>query len=218
MVTVSHIVKKIVSEQPFVEEALGKGIISVTNMAEELMPKIERELGKKIKQSAVVMALRRFSEEISGQRENSGKFDYSGEILMKTNICDFSVIKSPSLMAKLKTTHNIVDFERGDTLNVIIGNNEVAIIINEKYMEKMAKFLSGEKILNKEKDLVALTIIFTSDDFTHTPGIIFNAVRKLAWNNINIYEIVSTMTELTFILGKKDSMKAYDVLQEIVSK
>jgi len=29
MVTVSHIVKKIVSEQPFVEEALGRSLISV---------------------------------------------------------------------------------------------------------------------------------------------------------------------------------------------
>lgn len=85
-------------------------------------------------------------------------------------------------------------------------------------MEKLTKFLSGEKILNKEKNLVALTIIFTADDFLHTPGVIFNAVRKLAWDNINIYEIVSTMTELTFILSKKDSMKAYDVLQEMVSK
>ena len=85
-------------------------------------------------------------------------------------------------------------------------------------MEKLAKFLSGEKIFNKEQGLVALTIVFTSDDFLHTPGIIFNAVRKLAWDNINIYEIVSTMTELTFILNKKDSMKAYDVLQEMVGR
>ena len=83
-------------------------------------------------------------------------------------------------------------------------------------MQKLIKFLSGEKILNKEQSLVALTIIFTADDFVHTPGVVFNAVRKLAWNNINIYEIVSTMTELTFILSKRDSMKAYDVLQELL--
>jgi len=121
-------------------------------------------------------------------------------------------------MAKLKTIHNLVNFERGDTLNVIIGNNEVSIVSNEKYMEKLIRFLSGEKILNKEQGLVALTIIFTSDDFIHTPGVIFNAVRKLAWENINIYEIVSTMTELTFILNKKDSMKAYNVLSEMVGK
>ncbi|MBI4452065.1 hypothetical protein HY637_01430 [Candidatus Woesearchaeota archaeon] len=218
MVTVSHLVKKIVSEQPFVEEGLGRGIISVANLAEQIHPKIEQELGKKIKLPAVVMALRRHSEQISGHMQSTKKFDYTGELLMKTNIADFTFVKSPALLTKLRTVHNLVNFERGDTLNIILGNNEVSIIINEKHMQKLVQFLAGEKVLNKEKDLVSLTIVFTKDDFTHTPGIIFNAVRKLAWNNINIYEIVSTMTELTFILHKKDSMKAYDVLQEMVAK
>ncbi|MBI2650503.1 hypothetical protein HYX04_04265 [Candidatus Woesearchaeota archaeon] len=218
MVTISHIVKKIVSEQAFVEEGLANGIISIANLAEQLQPKIEHELNKKIKLPAVVMALRRYSEEIAEHRKKMKAFDYAGEILMKTNICDFTVVKTPSLLAKLRIIHNLVNFERGDTLNVILGNNEVSIIINEKYIEKLVKFLSGEKVLNKEQGLVALTIIFTSDDFVHTPGVIFNAVRKLAWENINIYEIVSTMTELTFILNKKDSMKAYEVLQEMVGK
>ena len=217
MVTVSHIVKKIVSGQPFVEEGLANGIISIANLAEQIQPKIEQELSKKIKLPAVVMALRRYADEISWHRKKTAKFDYTGEILMKTNICDFTVVKSTSLMAKLKTIHNLVNFERGDTLNVILGNNEVSIIINEKYMEKLVRFLSGEKTLNKEDNLVALTIIFTGD-FVHTPGVIFNAVRKLAWESINIYEIISTMTELTFILNKKDSMKAYELLQEMVSK
>ena len=218
MVTVSHIVKKLVSEQVFVEEALGNNIISVANFAEQLLPKIERELGKKVKHAAIVMALRRYSEEISKHRKRIKKFDYSGEILMKTNVCDFAVVKSPSLLVKLKTIYNLVNFERGDTLNVILGNNEVNVIINEKYSQKLTNFLSGEKILNKEYGLISLTIIFTSEDFLYTPGIMFDTVRRLAWNDINVYEIVSTMTELTFILNKKDSMKAYDVLQELVNK
>jgi len=217
MVTVSHIVKKIVSEQPFVEEALGRSLISVGNFAEEISPRIEKELGKKINHAAIVMALRRHSEEISEQRKHSRKFDYTGELLLKTNLCDLTFVKTPALLAKLRTVHALVNFERGDTLNIILGNNEVSIIINQKYMDKLIKFLSG-KIINKEKDLVSLSIVFTADDFTHTPGVIFNAVRKLAWDNINIYEIVSTMTELTFILSKKDSMKAYEVLQEMVGK
>jgi aspartokinase len=66
--------------------------------------------------------------------------------------------------------------------------------------------------------LVALTIVFEGKNFLTTPGVIFTAIRRLAWEQINIYEIVSTMTELTFILGKKDSMKAYNALQEFVSK
>lgn len=218
MVTISHIVKKIVSEQPFVEEGVGSGIISVQSLAEQMLPKIEQELNKKVRLPAVVMALRRYSDEIQKQRQKVKKFNYAAELLLKTNICDFTIVKSQSLLAKLKTIYNLVDFERGDTLNVILGNNEVSVVINEKYADSLVKFLHGEKILNKEISLIALTIVFVADDFLHTPGIIFDVVRKLAWNNINIYEIVSTMTELTFILHKKDSMKAYDVLQELVSK
>ena len=218
MVTVSHLVKKIISEQPFLEEALGKGIISMGNLAEQLLPSIEHELGKKVSQAAIVMALRRFAEEVAEQRKKTRKFNFTGEILMKTNVCDFTFVKSQSFLSKLKTVYDLVNFERGDTLNIILGNNEASIIINEKYSEKLIKFFSNEKLLNKEKDLVALTIIFTSDDFTHTPGVIFNTVRKIAWENINIYEIISTMTELTFILNKKDSIKAYNVLYELVSK
>ena len=217
MVTVSHSVKKIVSGQPFVEEALSNGIINIANLAENLLPAIEKELGKKIKLPAVAMAIRRYSEEISEHRKHAG-FDYSGELIIKTNICDFTIAKTTALMAKLKTIHSLVNLERGDTLNVIIGNNEVSVIISDKYEEKLKSFLSGEKILNREQNLASLAIIFKSEKFTDTPGVIFNIIRKLAWENVNIYEIVSTMTELIFILSKKDSMKAYNVLSEMVSK
>ena len=137
---------------------------------------------------------------------------------MRTNIMDFNILKSNALLNKIKNLYNLVDFEKGDTLNVILGSNEVSIVTNEKYKEKFANFLKGEKIFNKEFDLVALTIIFDSKEFFETSGVVFTATRKLAWEQINIFEIVSTMTEMTFILGKKDSMKAYNVLQELVGK
>ena len=68
-----------------------------------------------------------------------------------------------------------------------------------------------------EKQLVFLTLTF-SKDFLYTPGVIFNVVRRIAWENINIYEIASTNTELTFILHKKDAIKGYKVLEKLVEK
>jgi len=218
MATISHIVKKLVSDKPFLEEALRSKIISYGSLAERLQPVIEQELGKEIKFSAVVMALRRYSDELATKYTTIKPFDFNGQITMKTNISDFTVLKTPSLVSKLKSAYNIVDYGRGDTLNFIIGSNEVSIIINEKHEGKLSKFLSEEKILSKESGLVSLTIMFASDDFVHTPGVIFTVMRKLAWENINIFEIISTMTELTFILSKKDSMKAYNALYELVSR
>ncbi|MBS3098018.1 hypothetical protein J4209_04460 [Candidatus Woesearchaeota archaeon] len=218
MVTISHLVKKIVNEKPFLQEALAQKIISYGNLAEQLTPKIEEDLGKKIKHSAAVMALRRYSDELKDMHEKVKPFDYRSEIVMKTNICDINVVKSPKLMTKLNKLYGFVDFEKGDILNVIIGNFEISIVTNEKYKDKVIQFLKGEKIVKKESNLVALTIRFGSSEFFNTPGVVFTIIRKLAWENINIYEIVSTMTELTLILDKKNSMKAYDGLQSLMVK
>lgn len=218
MVTVSHLVRKIVSENPFLVEAMSKEIISYGNFAEQIKAGIEKELGKKVKESAIVMALRRHADELEHFDKNIGKFNFRGEIIMRTNVMDANVVKSEALLAKIKNLYSMLNFGRGDTLNIILGSNEITIVTNEKYDKKVSDFLKGEKILSKKFDLVALTIVFDDKRFFTTPGVIFTAVRRLAWEGINIFEIVSTMTEMTFIVGKKDSMKAYNALQEIVCK
>ena len=84
-------------------------------------------------------------------------------------------------------------------------------------IEKLATldFLKDEKILNTEKNLVSLTLTYAKT-FFYTPGVIFNIVRNISWENINIYEIVSTNTELTFILDKKDAIRGYEALERLV--
>jgi aspartokinase len=216
MVTISQVVQKIVNDKIFILEPLSKGIISNVALAEQLKPQIEEELGKKVKTHAIVMALRRYTEEMQKIHKEIA-FDYSSEIILKTDICDIALLRSPTLFTKLKRFYDIVDFEKGDILNIIHGRHEVVIVTNERYMKKSLDLFKGEKIFNVEKNLVLLTLTFSSD-FLHTPGVIYNVVRALAWDNINIYEIVSTNTELTFILNKKDSSKAYKVLGQLVEK
>lgn len=216
MVTISHLITKIVSSRPILHDAIEQGIISYGNLAEQLITEIEEELNKKVKHSAVVMALRRYAEKIQ-KTQARPKFDYNSEIIMKTNLCDISIRKSPALFSKLKKIYSIVNYEKGDVLNVIHGNYEVSIVSNMRHLEKIKKELKGEKILNVEKDLVSLSLSF-SGDFLHTPGVISTAARKLNWENVNIYELVSTLTELTFIVNKKDSAKGYATLQRLVSE
>jgi aspartokinase len=216
MVTISHIVQKIISDRIFLQEPLSRGIISYGSLAEQLQPEIEEELRKKVKTHAIVMALRRHAETLK-KNHKEVNFDFSSEIILKTDICDLAVLRSSTLLTKLKNLYNIVDYEKGDILNIIHGRHEVSVVTNERYLKKTQELLKGEKIINTEKSLVSLTLTFSSD-FLHTPGVIYNIVRAFAWENINIFEIVSTYTELTFILNKEDSIQGYKVLEQLVTK
>lgn len=216
MVTISRVAQKLVNERVFIQEAMSRGIVSFGALAEQMKPEIEEELGKKVKHSAIVMALRRHAETLK-KRYKPVKFDYTSEIILKTDICDIVVLRSPTLLDKLKEIYDTVNFEVGDMLNVIHGRYEVSIVTNKRYLDKAKKVLRREKILNTETDLVSLTLTL-SKDFLYTPGVIFTAVRQMAWENINIYEIVSTNTELTFILHKNDSMRAYVSLERLFGR
>jgi len=215
MVTISHLVKSMINEKPFLQEALSKNIVSFGNLAEQILPKIETELDKKVKHSAVVMSLRRYAQELEQLSQKPKQFNFKSEIVMKTNICDICVVKSPALMTKIKNMYDLVSFEKGDTLNIILGDNEISIVTNEKHKERFLKSLKGEKIQNKESNLVSLTMRF-SDDFIHTPGVISTIVRNMSWENINMFEVVSTLSELTLIIRQKDSTRAYVALQKLI--
>src|SRR3989338_9351667 len=98
MVTASHLAKKAVNENSFLLEAMSKELISYGNLAEQLKPEIEQELGKKIKESAIVMALRRYAEELQSYDKKIKRLSFKGEIIMRTNIIDFNVVKSNALL------------------------------------------------------------------------------------------------------------------------
>jgi hypothetical protein len=62
MVNVSHIVNKLVDDKVFLQEGLHHGVISDTALATVLKYEIEIELGKEVKYSAIVIALRKYKK------------------------------------------------------------------------------------------------------------------------------------------------------------
>ena len=74
-----------------------------------------------------------------------------------------------------------------------------------------------ETVLIVEEGLVSISLMY-SKDFTLTPGVVYNISRFIAWENINIINLLHTPTELSLVVDKKDAMKCYKTLQKLVKK
>ncbi|KYK29806.1 hypothetical protein AYK20_00285 [Thermoplasmatales archaeon SG8-52-1] len=191
------------------QEAINQKIVSYNKLAKILKPEIEEELDKKVKHSAIEMALRRNSEKLE-KTISRPKFSYSIETI-KTDIFYLVLEDSPELYTKLATLYPIIDYKKGGVLNIIQGNYEVAVITNSKYKEKVLDILYNEKILETIDDLVSISLTY-SKDFLFTPGILYDVSRFLAWENINAIDIILTKTEFSLIINKKDLMRCYKIL------
>ncbi len=210
--SVASCVKQIIDQSPFVSELLVLDVISFSNLSKFIQPKVEEKMGKEVKNAAIVMAIRRYTEDLKTEKSALSQEKLQYEISMKTNIYDVNLVRNNSFMAKLDFLYKKVDLAKGDFLNLTIGTHEISLSVSDKYKEIVDELVKNEVVLHKIDDLVALTIQFNGN-FLKTPGILYLATRKLAWENINLIEIVSTMNDLTFIISRQDSMRAFSVLQ-----
>lgn len=213
--SVSSCVKRIIDKTPFIHEMLVRGILSFSNYASSIKNEVESSYGKSVKHSAIVMAIRRYGEELKIRDNSEKKIEVDYEIVMKTKICDLNIVRNDKFLSKLTRLYHEVSTEKGDFLNVSLGSHEISVAVSEKYKLVVDEIAKGEEILHRKDDLVALSLVF-SGEFMATPGIVYEAVRKLAWEVINVIEIVSTKNELTFVINREDSMKAFDVLQSFL--
>lgn len=215
MVTISHIVNKLVDERIYLHEALSKGIASYGSVAKHLKPELEKELGKEVEHSAIVTALRRYAEKLT-TRFNEVKFNtkYS-EVNLKTHIIDINVLRTQELFDKLKRFYDLINFEKGDILHVVYGRTHVTIITNKRYKDNILKLLQNQKIKKIEEDLVALSFRVGKERIEE-PGVLFKLTRSLAWEDINVVEIISVDVEVTFIVDKKNATKGYNALERLI--
>jgi len=214
MVTISHVVQDILNKQVFLQEAVTHGIVSFNKLAENIKPEIEKELGRKVRHNAIVMALRRYSERLETKKEIVS-LNYFREILLKTDICYIVIEESETSVRTIQRLYDEIDFKHGGIFNVMQGNYEISIITNQRYKDKFLELLSGENLLKVVDDLVIVSLTY-SKDFSDTPGILYNVSRFIAWENINIYNVLHTPKELAFIISKKDAMTCYNALERMV--
>lgn len=209
MVTISSIVKDKLKEKVLLQECINHDLVSYNKVASNLKKEIEQEIGKNVKTNSIVMALRRNSD-ILEEKSKEASFSYSIETI-KTDMFYIVLEESPTLLNKFQEIYPIINFRKGGVLNIIQGNFEVSIITNKKYKEELLEIFSDEKILDVIDQLVSVSLTY-SKDFLYTPGILYKVSRFLAWENINIYDIILTKTEFNIIIEKKDLSRCLKIL------
>lgn len=217
MVTIAHLVEKIIEQKPFLQEAISRGIVNNAALAEELKPQIEKELKKEVKFSAVNMAIRRLSEKLEKTFIKKAKFDKDSDITIKSDLIEITTYKTEDIQNNIKKLYDLVDFKRGDFLTITQGIHEVMILTNKKYEKEVLELFPKKSIKKIIKNLSSVTLNIPLEAIT-TVGLFYVVTRALNWENINIVDIVSTLTEMTFIINENDTSRAFDTLKKLIEE
>lgn len=217
MVTISFVVESLLERRPFVQEALAQGLINNAALAEELIPEVEKILRRKVKFSAVNMSIRRLSEKLNKIEFARPKFDENSDITIKTSLTEITIIRAEETKDLIKRIYNQIDVTRGDFITITQGVNEITVITNNKLESKFKKILPQALLKKRITDLSSITINLPSRA-VNVIGLFYIVSKTLAWNNINIVEVVSTLTELSIIVSDSDTSEAFNIIKELISQ
>lgn len=216
MNSIGKITEELINKSPFLREAMTEDLINISALARKLKPEIEEQCGKEVKEGAIVMAIKRMTPGLY-HRLNvkiTNVMGDLGDFLVRSNLSDFTFENSESLKAKQSELINEVNKENDSFFTICKGVSETTFIVNTQHESLIEKLFKGERLKSHTTDLASVTVKLPVVN-TEIYGIYYYILKHLAWEGINIVELVSTSNEFTIVVKQDDVDKAFKILMQL---
>lgn len=220
MITVAEAVETLIRRSPFFEEGIVDGVINYTGLARHLQADIEKHLGKEVQTGAIVMAIQRLKPQLSKLGLEEALQDYiqgMGEIIVRSDLIDFTFANSPTLVQKQQLLLRFIEGQKEIFHTLSKGVYETNLVTSRSILPQVEKIFEDEVVISLKDNLASITMRLPVGNI-NIPGLYYYILKKIAWENINIVEIVSTTNEFTLILNKEDVNRAFQILHDMTQK
>lgn len=213
MLKIADATRKILSSSEVALSAFEAGLLNLSAYARIIRKEVEAHTKKPVKAGSIVVALSRVKREPTKRKTLVPDAEIE-DLAVKSGLAEISFDRTRENLARLRGLYRDPTVNAGDFFMVTQGTGEITIVALEDALTHITRLMRPSKSKASIKNLVALTVRFKKD-YIETPNIIFAFVRRLALKRINIVEIVSTYTELTFIIGQRDLQESFLALNEM---
>jgi len=212
MIKIQPIVRDIVLKDFEAYFALSNGYMNMSSYAHKIKPKVELLTKKNITITSLVVALSRTRNEIKKQKPLIQDVQIKN-ITTKLPLTEIVYDNSTSFIKNISKLADNLGLSREDFFVMTTSVNETNIIFSSNLFNKVLKNLKAEpKIINH--NLAAVCVSLNTDSF-NTPNVFFSLLSVTARARINLEELVSTSTELIFIIKEKDFNETVNLFSDL---
>tara|TARA_R110000796_G_scaffold37722_4_gene95293 strand:+ start:189016 stop:189675 length:660 start_codon:yes stop_codon:yes gene_type:complete len=216
MKTISSVVEHYIKKKPFLQSALAQGIINLTSLSRIVKPEIESELGKDIRNGAIVMALKRLSDDLEFRATHKiiKVLKNIGEITVRSSLTDFTFLLSDSILENQRLLLKEVNKDKDVFYTSSRGVNELNIVVSNSLDKTVEMLFESERCTQKAENLSSITVKLPSENVS-VPGIYYFIFQRLAWEGIVLYEVISTTNEFTILVDDEHVDIAFKTIKDL---
>ncbi len=211
MTTISQAVAEILIKDDLVMAMAARDLLNVSAYAQEIQSEVETTLVKKVKKGSIIAAIQR---SLDNQPKNSIP---TGNVLQSisahANLEGMSFERTEETSQLLRDVYKNTAVSNKTYLTVTQGISEITVVAEQHTAQKFRTAMKDIKKIYDKSSLVGITVKFDLK-FLQIPNLIYALTRRMALKSINIIEIVSTASELTFVIDRKDLQVGLEQLQK----
>ncbi|MFW9878360.1 MAG: hypothetical protein ACFFG0_35205, partial [Candidatus Thorarchaeota archaeon] len=197
MSQIEHNFRQFLSKKPEIEKSYQEGLINRRSLARYL---IRKGIAKSNQLEAVIAMLRRFEFK---EKEKEGKDLFKKiRINIKDKILILDFEKGKDLLKKLQNIIANTDYDKGDTLKIVVGSISIKLFIDEGNIKKFQNIIDTFKIRHKFYNISEISIIFPEEAIKEK-GILSTITKELTLNDIVITELLTATPELIIYLKEE---------------
>ncbi len=204
--------RQLLAAKPEIEKCYVEGLVNRRALARYL---ITKGIAQKNQMDAIVAMLRRyeFSEDRKNQKDCQELFKHT-RITVKDKIAILDYKKDKTLMQKLQKIISHTDYDKGETLKIVIGSQNITVFIDQKKLEQLKEFLDDYTLTQAEKNMSEISIIFP-EQTKKVRGTLSLLTKEFVLNDITITECLTASSELLIYLKEEYVLKAYELLRRL---
>ena len=218
MKTIASVVEEYIKTKPFLSTALSQGIINLTSLSRQIQPDIEIIIKKRAKSGAIVMALKRISDnmEFVSTHKIVRVLKGIGDITVRSSLIDYSFKISDTLFGAQSLFLSEINQKKDSFYTSSIGVSECNIVISNNLSLLIDKYFENEFLVKKLENLSSVSIKLPNENIS-IPGIYYFIFQRLSWEGVNIIEVISTSNEFTILVDEDYVNTAFKVIKDLKS-
>ena len=216
MLTISQAVEKVIKDKPFVTEALCDGLINISSLSRQIHPYVEKLANKDVKLGAIVMSMNRLLPSLKCQQDLSfhNMVVNLGDIIVRSDLSDYTFRNSSTIMDNHIKLMNRLSGRHDQFYTMVHGVFESTLVIGNELSAMVEEQFKNEQRTFCNTSLSAITLKLSAQN-VQSIGFYYQILRFIAWEGINVKEVVSTTNEFTIIVAEEDVDAAFAILKNL---
>ena len=214
MIKVQDIVSEIVKRDDVAGLAIQNGYINFSKYARKIKPEVDKTLLMDISEKTIVVSLIRLAKLLDQKAINQNKVKLD-HISVHPDLGELCYERNSHNLKLLKIIQTDLQEKDGLFFTTTESVGEITIIANNRLIKKVVNVFNKIDPIYSHNQLTGITVKF-SKAYLDIPNVIYDITKELAIKDLNIIEIVSTTTELTYIIERHNTELALRQLSKLV--